>query len=416
MTTGNNNKRPVGPVTRELQNREVQQRSDEAQVKLDQETQGGVKPPEGEFIHLPTRLSNFQQSQLLRMEGGYQSIRLPGTGRIIHDRRRGEGAEGKEDVSRQRADRRDEPKKGAATDKKEMEIREGKMEEVRSKKYDNYLAERKMMMENKARELENKERQPSEFEKTVKERFEDGKIIEKMVEGGKFRFLAKKIEEWRAFFDKFADRTIGKMVSFDEVMELLFRGVVKKMDAKMAEAKAIVISDVILNGGKVDKFVRFGLSYQKFDMLSKLAPGDTIAKSTIADGSEKLAYLALMPPSAETEILTGLKPKQGMFAAEATEARVAEELGIALDKGSSAEIQQQQAAKGRKKRGRGMFSFFAGDEEPMIEGSGQFTPWWQWGNLAKPGGYTLKKALYSALFIAFVLAILFLIHQYLLGK
>src|SRR3989338_5129227 len=172
------------------------------------------------------------------MEGGYQSIRLPGTGRIIHDRRRGEGAEGKEDVSRQRADRRDEPKKGAATDKKEREIREGKMEEVRSKKYDNYLAERKMMMENKARELENKERQPSEFEKTVKERFEDGKIIEKMVEGGKLKFLAKKIEEWRAFFEKFADRTIGKMVSFDEVMELLFRGVVKKMDAKMAEAKA----------------------------------------------------------------------------------------------------------------------------------------------------------------------------------
>ncbi|MBI2974005.1 MAG: hypothetical protein HYY43_00185 [Deltaproteobacteria bacterium] len=189
---------------------------------------------------------------------------------------------------------------------------------------------------------------------------------------------------------------------------------------KKGEAKAVIIADIKLGNGVTDKFARFSLLYQKVgSLISKLVPGDAIPKQVIANGlpSEKLYYLALLPPSGEAEILTGAKQKMGMFTAEATETRVAEELGINQDKGAPDQAGSHIAArKLKKKKLGGFFKMFGGEEEIVDDGSGRFMPWWSWGTLNKPGGFTLKRAFYSGVIILFILVVLFLINQYLLGK
>lgn len=374
-----------------------------------QTEEGGVREPSGGFLKLPPRLSNLLQAFQARTEGAMRAFRLPGSNRVIHDRREA-GHRGEKDIpdkAHTRPDRADKHRR-------EMHIREGRAEDVKARTYENYLAIRQMTASEKGPEAKLKEKLLSEFEKLLVERFEQAKKIEEESKDGKAKFLAKTVEEWRAFFDKFLHRTVKKTADLAEIQEFLFRGMVKKGDAK-----AVLISDIILNSGRTDKFARFGVLYHKIsDFLSKLLPGDAVAKNAIADAllSERLMYLALQPPSAESEILTGLKPKQGMFAAESTEARVAEELGISYDKGAPSAVQRGLYVRGKKKRAGGLFKWLSSDEEMQEDAQGRFMPWWQWGTLKKPGGFTLKRALYSGVFILFILVVLFLIDRFLIGK
>lgn len=404
-------KEPIDGVKPAGSSNTVEQGGDEVSQSVGRSVsrEGGVLTPEGGFKPLTPRLSNVLQSRLLHMEGGYQSIRLPGSSRVIHDRR--EMPDGDRDVSREMG----KPDRSQAEDiNREQRIRDGKTENVRDKKYENYLGDRQFPFAARPAEQKISDRKLSMFEELVVKHFEEGQAMEQAIKDGKISFLAKTIEQWRAFFQKFLDRSAAKSVELSEVQEFLFRGMVKKNDAK-----AIVISDLIHNSGKTEKFIRFGVIYQKIaSLLSKLSPGDTLAKQAIADGltTEKLMYLALNPPSAEAEFFTGLKPTQGMFGLEATEARVAEELGIARDKGAPAGAQQSFAAKGKKHRTGGLWRWLVGDEEVPLDDKPQFIPWWQWGTLNRPGGFTLKRAFYSGVIIIFILTILFLAHQYLLGK
>lgn len=392
------------------------------EIRTPVEEQGSVKvpslPEEGAEIGRLGGLSpnlrlNLAIQPALRHLGGsaMQAFRLPASNRVVHDNRENVSRRGADERAGRKDDAHDK-EEGAKVSRREKVIKEGKIEEAREKKYENYLGARERVFA-KEDGMPLPERPLSEFEELLIKRFEEGKSLEEVVTEGKLKFGEKTVEEWKAFFQKFLDRTAQKQIELSDIEKFLFRGLVKKSDAK-----AVVISDIVHNSGKTEKFVRFGVLYQKLSgLLSKLLPGDAVAKQAFADGisGEKLLYLALNPPSQEAEMFTGLKPSQGMFGLEATEARVADELGIARDKGAPQTGGQNITAKMKKKRG-GLFRWLVGDEDVPLDESGQFIPWWQWGTLKKPGGLGLKRAFYSGVIIIFILTVLFLINQYLLGK
>ncbi len=375
----------------------------------------------------PARLAQTIQTVMRHIDGSaMQSFRIPGTNQVVHDRREqsekgrdakeGDKSRGAKESEDNRADA--SRARGAADGaRKEAEIKDGAMREARAKEYENYLGDRvQKLMQALAKQIPEKakeERPLSEFEKLVMERFEQAKQLEsELAQGKKASFLTKTVEQWKEFFGKFTGRTAKKSLELSEIQEFLFRGLVKK-DA----AKAVLISDIIQNGGKTEKFARFSILYQKInDFLSKLSPGDVISKQSLADGltAERLLYLALLPASFEQELLTGKQPTQGLFASEAVEARVAEELGIVQERGGPSHAHGA-SAKGKKKRG-GIKGFFGGGDDEVIPDSGQFIPWWQWGTLKRPGGFTLKKAFYTAVITLFVIVMILLIDRFLLGK
>lgn len=367
---------------------------------------GGALEQQPVFQRVSPRLGQLIQSIAARAEGAMQTFRLPGTNRQVHDNREAGEKRGPKDVhEHQHAERQHQEKV-----RKEIQVREGRPEEVRERTYENYLAIKQMVAAEKDPAVVQKERQLSDFERLLIERFENAKKIEEASKDGKTSFLAKTVEQWRSFFAKFTHRTAARSAELAEIQEFLYRGMVKK-----SEAKAVLISDIILNDGRIDKFTRFSVLYQKISgLLSKLTPGDTISKAMLTDGltTEKLMYLALQPPSLESEIFTGLRPKQGMFASEATEARVAQELGIGHDKGAPAAAERGLHGKGRKGRGRGILGLFMGSDEEYVDNSGgQFMPWWSWGDLKRPGNLGIRRALYSGIFIIFVLVFLFVIDR-----
>lgn len=348
-------------------------------------------------------LTRIQQNALRQMDSSTLQIRLVGTNRIVID-------------NRESADRKAGSKDASKADNpnKEMRLKDGKVQDAVEKRYHNYLAARQTFMAEKGDNQKLRDRQFSEFEKSLIERFEQGKKIEESSKEGKSSFLAKTVEQWRSFFAKFTGRTAQKSAELADIQEFLFRGLVKKSDAK-----AVMISDIIHSNGLADKFARFGIIYNKVgDFLATLLPGDAFSKQAISDGltANKLYYLALNPPSLESELLTGMKPKQGMFASEATEARVAAELGIAMDKGAPAGTHHHVDGKRKKRGAGGLMHWLVGEDDVPSDVQNQFVPWWQWGTLKKPGGFTLKRAFYSAVIIAFVLTILFLVDRFLLGK
>lgn len=406
----------------------VKERPDRLQKELDEETGGTrrtdgtqqageereAKTTAGRQQQTADDFKNIRQNTLMRaarhlMDSASMVLRIPGTGRQIHDRR--DNAEPNKEGGGKNVSR-DAHSAGAAASERNLEIKEGKAREVREKVYENYLADRLMKQQLKEAPLQRSEERLSAFFEKLIERFEKAFKIEKEIENGQVRYGTKTPDEWNAFYKKFEGREAAKSADLANIYEISLRGIVKK-DAN----KAVIIADIKHPNG-IDKFSRFSVLYQKVSAaLSNLVPGDAVAKQAIADGlsTEKLMYLALTSATTEAEFAVSLKPKQGIFASEATEARAAEDLGIILDKGSP-DIQKDHAMKGRKKKGGGFFGWFSGDEEPAIDQSGQFMPWWQWGTLKRPGGFTLKRAFYSAVIIAVILTFLFLIDRLLLGK
>jgi hypothetical protein len=363
------------------------------------------REPAGRFVRINP--NELLRANLSRMDvPAMLSFRLPGLNRLVQDKR-DENKPEKPEVSRESASK---------ADTKEMEVKEGKARGVKEKAYENYLGDRMVHAQSKHAQPSAKAERPlSEFEKCLIAVFEQAKKVIVELKEGTAKFLGKTPEQWRAFFQKFEGRIGKKSAELNNIFECQYRDMVKK-----GEAKAVIIADIKLGNGVTDKFARFGLLQQKVgSILSKLVPGDAIPKQVIASGlsSEKLYYLALLPPSGETEILTGTKQKMGMFTAEATENRVSEELGISQDKGAPDQVRSEIAAKKlKKKKMGGLFKMFGDGEEIVDDGSGRFMPWWQWGTLNRPGGFTLKRAFYSGVIILFILVILFLINQYLLGK
>jgi hypothetical protein len=326
----------------------------------------------------------------------YEHFQLPGRDRVVHDRR-GE-SEGK----------RSEAAAEAKPDlRAEMEIKEGKLVSSKEKTYENYLAGRmeKAAMPEPRAVQEKIERLLSTFERLILERFEEGRALAKESPDGKPKLLSKTEAEWKEFFNQFRDRIVGRKISFEEIGEFLFRGLVNKGN------KGIVISDLTFKDGRVEKFIRFSALAEALAKLQNLKPGDVFGAESLPLLGEEFMYLALAA-SRGRDIATSPLPIAGRFVSGKTEELVARELGIPAG-GQYAEGKGLGRMRGR----RPLFGGLIEDREgPPEELPYQFIPWWHWGNLKRPGRMRWTTvAFYAALLAISLMGIAVLTYRLLKG-
>jgi len=265
-------------------------------------------------FHSDSLLPKFLSSVNKRLESSwvYQTFKLPGTNYVVRDHRG------------QRADQAQEKDQDSA-----FKMKDGKMAESKKKTYANYLGNRQVLQpgESKAAMQEIK-RILSEFEKLLVERFEKGTTVEKQSPDGKPHFKLKTDAEWKAFFSKFVKRTVWKKSDLKMLKSFIFRGLVKL--AKGGGAHAMLVGDMAMTDGQVQKFTRLKVLSQLMDLLSQMEPGSTVEKELLEKGlsAEDFRFLALAHKHADRGVKTGQQATRGMFADQRTEDQVSKHLGI----------------------------------------------------------------------------------------
>jgi len=289
----------------------------------------------------------------------------------------------------------------------EMEIKEGRLVSAKEKTYENYLADR---MERAAtpeqRAVQEKvERLLSTFERLILERFEEGRQLAKESADGKLKLLTKTEAEWKEFFNRFRDRIIGRKISFEEISEFLFRGLVNRGN------RGVIISDLMLKDGRVEKFIRFSALAEVLAKLQNLKPGDRFGLETLSRMGEDFMYLALAA-SRGKDIATSPLPTAGRFVSGKAEEMAAQELGIPIG-GQFAE----ERGLGRMRGRRPLFGGLLEDREgPPEDLPYRFVPWWHWGNLKRPGKLKWTTvAFYAALLAISLIGIAMLTFRLLKG-
>jgi len=297
----------------------------------------------------------------------YEQFRLPGQERVVHDRRHeADKDEGKRAARRERAH-------AFAGD---LEIKHGRTIHRKEKDYENYLGDRmgqSVMVEHEETEAK-VSRLLSAFEQMILARFEGGQKVAQESPDGKAKFLAKTEAQWKEFFQSFLDRLVAKKVSFEDIREFLFRGLIPKGN------KGIVISDMVLSDGRVEKFIRFSVIAEALAALKALLPGDAFGSERLAGMTgEEFMYLALAVGRGK-DMATSPLPTAGKFMLGSTEEKAAQDLGIAI--GGQ---QMVKGTGGKARGGRALFTglFERGEGEPE-DLPYQFIPWWHWANLKMP--------------------------------
>jgi hypothetical protein len=330
-------------------------------------------------FELKKQLPFFQKlAKKLNARPAFQQFRLPGKDRVVQDRRdqfKGEPKQ-KDQASKESAKEaaRDIAKQKAAS----LRLKGGKLIRDKGRSYKNNLGDRSALSSgslDRGVAAERVDKLFSAFEKMVVERFEEGRQLEQQTKDGKAKFLAKSEGQWRQFFKSFLSRTIKKKVLLSQIRNFLFRGMVAK------GGKGVFIGDMTLNGGRVEKFVRFSIMAEALAQLKGMNPGEVLGKGVLKNMSgEELMYLALaVARGREMQFAKGAE--QGRFMGGKAEAQAAEALGLPMDGHLR---HKAQSLRGR--RGGGGFGgdllgkHVYGDDIPYT-----FVPWWHWGNLARPG-------------------------------
>ncbi len=321
----------------------------------------------------------------------YQSLKLPGKDVVVRDLRDKATSDAKDAANESQAN----AKSAREGLQGERVVRDGKLVEGKQAKTadESKAGEDKKTSEKKSAGAESAERAEramqrgglarsaasqnlqkllSSFEKMIVRRFEEGAVIEKKFEGDPV-FAKKSDAEWSAFFKGFMSRTVAKKVSVEDIKNFLFRGLVTK------GAKGVLIGDIKLGDGRVDKFIRMQILGDLIARLKSLRPGETFPKSEIAGMSgEELMYLALGPSSKRPYALSE-KASDGRFGDAKAEAMAAESLGMPVE----ADLRQKALAL-KKRRGMGLGGLIDPDIPPE-DVPYQFIPWWRWGSLSRPG-------------------------------
>lgn len=317
-------------------------------------------------------------------------INIPGYG-IVKDRR--EGAPQKTQETAKETAKGEESKKAEEKAKEEMRLKDAKLVEEKDTRYKNFFGDRTARPGALDRQAatERVDRMLSSFFQKVIERFEDGKTFARENPEGKQSFLEKTLAQWREFFGAFSNRTALKKVSLSEIRDFLFRGLYPKGD------RGIVVSDMRLLSGRMEKFIRFSILAGALAKFKVLMPGDQFGKGMLEGLSgEELMFLALSA-SQGPEIQASMGPTQGKFLGGRAEAQAAEALGLPV----AAHLAQK--ARTLRDRGgllkRGMFGDEGGPEELPY----QFIPWWHWGNLVRPGRFRWFTAVFYGSLLALAL-------------
>lgn len=300
----------------------------------------------------------------------YRQFRLPGRRRIVHDRR---------GRIRGRPSKALGARKGVRT-KSKMRMRSGRLTKETVRKYKNYFADKMQQRGTKIPIAEGRRAQIDEllskFEKLVVRRFEQDQPVAKQAKDGKQTFLQKTEQQWKTFFARFASRFLKKKVPTRNIQEFLFRGMIAR------GRKGMVISDMTLASGRVERFVRFSILAEAMARLANLMPGEKFGKDMLK--GEELYYLALAAARGR-EYKAVPKPAEGRFMSAVAEERAAQELGLPL----SAHLERKSEM---LKKGRGMgamFAFGEDKERPLEDQPYRFVPWWHWGQLKRPGKFKM---------------------------
>lgn len=315
-------------------------------------------------------LERFLHAISRRVEQGvgfYHTIRLPGRGRVVHDRRAGDDSERTADE---------------ASTKPNHPPRDASHNACVSKKHPHYFGDRTRLMagqggQSGSGEAAAPEKPLTAFETTLVERFEDGAVFTKPLASGSFHFLKKTASEWMQFFKSFLHRTVKKEAQLQALSEqMVFRGLLKETAQPL---KGMMIGDLAFQNGLVEKFARFEVELARvLPQLQGMEPGTTLAKATIAQGipTDLLQYFAIAAATPEAEIFAGPKESAGIFTALKTEAHVAEQLGW------SRKDHVGRFGGGAGNDGGGAFGEPALGEDNPNE---RFVPWWRWDREERGG-------------------------------
>ncbi|MFH0800161.1 MAG: hypothetical protein V2A66_08300 [Pseudomonadota bacterium] len=395
---------PFDPGERVAQ---ITQLVEQGQMQIQEAEQQVAEAFKQQPFEVAKQLPQFLQAVAKKLDAStaFQQFRLPGTDRVVSDRR-----EGPEHGKPQEAQR--EAAKKGADDKKtdgkgrdaagEMHLKDGRLIKHRERTYENYLGDRGAGRGGLDAEAagERVERMMSAFERMVLERFEGGRQVASESPDGKPKFLEKSAAQWREFFKMFFDRTVQKKVLLSDIRDFLLRGLISKGE------KGIVISDMRLENGRAEKFVRFSILAEALAKLKGLLPGDAFDKGMLGKLSgEELMYLALAV-SRGRRFAAAMLPMQGKFVGGRAEAMAAEALGLPL----AAHLSQK--AKGLRARHGGF-----GDDGPADDLPYQFIPWWRWGNLKRPGRFKwVTAAFYGTLLILSIIGVVAITYRILSGQ
>lgn len=347
-------------------------------------------------------------------------IHLPGLGRVIIDRRGERGPSG-ELGQAERGEAREEAEagraegKGKKVDEKSSRAGGGSSFVPVIKKPQGAMtaAEREAAL--KMSQPDAEARPLSEFEKTLIARFEEAAQQAAESFDGQFHFLKKTAAEWTGFFEKFLSRSMQKVVNWEEVQGLLFRGLLQE---KGVPQKGVMISDVMTAMG-TDKFARISVALAKAQQLAVAGPGAVISKEALqaAAFGEQLQYVAINPQTAEDGgVQFAQAASRGMFTSQNLESRVAEQLGLisefrgALAPGAAGSAEEaSRRAGGRQRRGGRWSRWFGGDE---VGGEGSvFVPWWRWDREERSGFRRWFVVVFgSVIFVALVFLLMALIR------
>ena len=287
----------------------------------------------------------------------YQTFRLAGTQVIVHDRR------DQSEASSVKPKPADEHKMSL----EELLVQKGRLTPNKEKSYENYLADpsgRAKMPEPRATE-ERLIKMLTRFEDLLIKRFEQNVKMTQDATEGQANFLRKTLEQWRGFFENFKHRTVQRTTSLELLEQAVFRDLVQH------QGRTTLISDLLLNGGKLEKFIRMRLEMMSaawVERLAQLAPGAVLSKKTLAELAQDNELQYLVIKEAEGEAAWNQAPTRGLFGGLAkTEEHLSKELGISL---------KTKTIHDQTKRRRG--GAFGKGEEESGEESAQFVPWWSW--------------------------------------
>lgn len=340
-----------------------------------------AEKPKADQFRRGSIVPKFLRSVQKRQESSwvYQSFKLPGTNYLVRDRRGGKA-----------------PDEAAKKDQG-FEMKDGKLHSAKEKSYVNYLGDRQMLQpkvpKGAASEIS---RLLSEFEKLLVDRFEKGKKIAQESADGKPHFKLKTDAQWRSFFSKFLKRTVWKQGELSALKQFIFRGLVQMK--RGGGAYAMLIGDMMMADGKMDKFARLKVLSDVAKLLANLEPGSTLEAEIIRKGLsvEEFKYLALAHKHGEKGVRTGAEPTRGMFGQLKTEEQVAEKLGLR-----------------RRKKGGAYGGPIKWGEKDEEEEKHAFVPWAWWDREERKGKPLLFKSILFTLIAALLFVLIMAIIKYL---
>ncbi len=335
-----------------------------------------------------------------KLEGNkaYQQFHLPGSDRVVVDRREqfegrpeqpadDAGKKAAEETARETAKEATREKGEELKKKPEMRMRQGKL--VKDKGRMASLAARGAGPgADQGAATARVERMLSAFERMVIARFEKGAQVAKESADGKAHFAAKTEGQWKQFFKNFLSRTVKKRALLNDIRSFLMRGAVAK------GGKGVAIGDMHFSSGRVEKFVRFSILAEALAKFAAMKPGEMMGKGALKDlTGEELMYLALAA-SRGREFATTKKPEQGRFMGGKAEALAAQKLGLTLDDQLREKARRMRQG---KKGGSGAFGDLLGEHIYGEDAPTRFIPWWHWANITQFGG---KRRWVSLVFYA----------------